>query len=80
MVNPLVDVIPVEARRYVYAAYALAALVVGALDVAGVELGPWDQVIAYLAVPFGALAASNARPIETQDDEATEPIEESEEP
>jgi hypothetical protein len=60
MQNPLVDVIPVNARRYVYATYALAGIVVGALAVAGVDIGKADDVIAYLAIPFGALAASNA--------------------
>jgi hypothetical protein len=75
MVNPLVDVIPPKARRYLYAAYALAALIIGAMNAGGMTIGRADDVLAYLAIPFGALAASNVSEppaVTSQDEEATE--------
>lgn len=57
--NPLSDILPATVRRYVYAAYVVAGLVIGALAVAGVDVGKAPDVMAYLAIPIGALAASN---------------------
>lgn len=55
----LTDIIPPSARRYVYAAYAIAATTVGALNVADVGTGKAVEVIAYLGVAVGAVAAAN---------------------
>lgn len=57
--NPLTDIIPARYRRYVYAVYALAGLVVGALAVAGVDVGSAPDVLAYLGIGLGVTAASN---------------------
>lgn len=57
--NPLNDILPDPVRRYVYAAYVVAGLVIGALAVAGVDVGKAPDVMTYLAIPLGALAASN---------------------
>lgn len=57
--NPLNDLLTPQIRKYLYAAYVLAGIVVGALAVAGVDVGKAPDVLAYLAIPFGALAASN---------------------
>lgn len=60
--NPLNDLLSPTIRKYLYAAYVLAGFVVGALAVAGVDVGKAPDVLAYLAIPFGALAASNVTP------------------
>ena len=63
--NPLVDIIPAAARRYVYAAYALVGVVLGALQTAGVtevrglDLATAWAVYGYLGAAFGVVAASN---------------------
>lgn len=59
--NPLVDIIPAAARRYLYAAYALACLVAGAMHVGGVDVGAAPEVLAYLGIGIGATAASNTK-------------------
>lgn len=60
--NPLTDLLTPQIRKYLYAAYVLAGIVVGALAVAGVDVGKAPDVLAYLSIPFGALAASNVSP------------------
>jgi len=55
----LTDIIPAKARKYLYAALALAGIVVGALNIAGVDTGAAVDVLAYLTIAFGAVAASN---------------------
>lgn len=60
----LKDVIPAEWRRSVYAAYAIAATVCGALAVGGIDTGKFPDVIAYLGIAVGAVAASNTNPTE----------------
>ncbi|HKY57648.1 MAG TPA: hypothetical protein VJL80_06395 [Aeromicrobium sp.] len=55
----LKDIIPAEWRRFVYAAYFLAATIAGALAVGGVDTGKFPDVIAYLGIAVGAVAASN---------------------
>lgn len=60
--NPLVDIIPASARKYLYAAYSLACLTSGALSIAGVNIGSAAEVLAYVGVGIGATAASNAKP------------------
>jgi hypothetical protein len=57
--NILTDVIPAHVRKYVYAAYALAGVIVGALAVAGLDVGKAPDVIAYLGIALGLTAAAN---------------------
>lgn len=59
MSNPLTDIIPAGARKYVYAAYALAGVVIGALAVAGVDVGKAPEVLAFIGTALGLVAASN---------------------
>lgn len=61
MMNPLVDIIPAAARRYLYALFALACLVVGALQVGGVDVATAPEVLAYIGIGIGATAASNTQ-------------------
>ena len=57
MSNPLYDVIPAKARKYVYAALTLAAIVFGAYQAAD---GDWAQLVGSLIVALTtATAASN---------------------
>jgi len=57
MTNPLIDVIPAAARRYVYAAVALAALLFGAYQASD---GDWAEFVgAVIATLVSATAASN---------------------
>lgn len=63
MSNPL-TLLPPTARKLLYVAYGLVALVVACVDVYyGAGDPDWVQrvqdVVAYLAVPMGVLAASN---------------------
>lgn len=60
--NPLTDIIPAHVRKYVYAAYALAGVVVGAMAVAGLDVGKAPDVIAYLGIALGLAAAANTSP------------------
>ena len=55
----LKDVIPAEWRRSVYALYAIAATVAGALAVGGVDTGQLPDVITYLGIAIGFTAAAN---------------------
>lgn len=55
----LKDIIPARFRKAVYAAYALAAVVIGALVIAGVNTGKAPDVLAYLGIAVGAVAAQN---------------------
>lgn len=57
--NPLTDVIPAKVRKYIYALFALAGIVVGALAVAGQDVGKAPDVLAYLSIALGLTAASN---------------------
>lgn len=55
--NPLYDVIPAKARKYVYAALALALIV---FSVWQASAGDWDQFAGGLVIALiGATAASN---------------------
>lgn len=65
----LKDIIPARFRRYVYAAYAVAAVVLGALQVASVNTGKAADVLAYLGIAVGAVAASNTNPPQTRNDD-----------
>lgn len=63
MNNPL-TLLPPMVRKYLYAAYGVVGLVVACVDVYfGASDPSWVQptqdVLAYLAVPMGVLAASN---------------------
>ena len=59
MTNPLTNVIPAAWRKYLYAAFGFASLVVGALLVAGVDVGPASDVLTYVGAALGLTAASN---------------------
>lgn len=62
MNNPLTDIIPARARKYVYALFGLAGVIVGALNVADVDTGKASDVLAYLGVALALTAASNTKP------------------
>jgi hypothetical protein len=57
--NPLTGILSPRARKYLYLTYSLAALIVGALAVADVNVQKAPDVIAYLGVALGLTAASN---------------------
>lgn len=62
--NPLTDILSPSLRKYLYAAYALAGVVLGGLQVGYGSEGPgWLdvalRVFAYLGIALGATAASN---------------------
>ena len=57
--NPLTNIVSPKYRKYIYAAFALVGIVVGALNIAGVDTGAAVEVIAYLSVALGVTAASN---------------------
>ena len=57
--NPLTEIVPARYRKYLYAAYALAGIIVGVLAVAGVDVRTAPEVLAYLGVALGITAASN---------------------
>lgn len=59
MSNPLTDIIPAKARKYIYALFALAGVVIGALAIAGVDVGKAPDVLAYIGIALGLTAASN---------------------
>lgn len=61
MNNPLTDLLPQKARTVLYAALALAGIIVGALNVADVDTGKAADVLAYLGAALGLLAASNPK-------------------
>jgi hypothetical protein len=57
MSNPLYEVIPAAARKYIYALLSLAAIVVAGVQAFG---GDWLAFTAYLVAALtGATAASN---------------------
>lgn len=65
--NILTDIVPAHLRKYVYALYALVAIVTGALNVAGVDTGATAEVLAYVGGALGLVAASNTEPVEHGD-------------
>lgn len=60
--NPLVNVLTPKIRGYLYAAYVLAGIVLGACQIAGVETGKTSDVLVYVGAALGLTAASNASP------------------
>lgn len=58
--NPLVNVLTPAVRKYLYAAYALAGVILGACSVANVDTGKAADVLAYVGVALGLTAAANA--------------------
>ncbi|TIC78762.1 hypothetical protein [Nocardioides sp. GY 10127] len=72
MSSILTDVIPAKARKYVYLAFALAGIVVGALTVAGIDTGSAADVLTYVGVALGLTAASNTSTSATTEDDAEE--------
>lgn len=63
MSNPITDLIPPKGRKWLNGAYASAALVVGALAVAGVDVHKAPDVLVYVG---GALALSSASNVRTR--------------
>lgn len=61
MNNPLTGILPTKARKYLYAAYAIAGIILGALQVAEVNTGKAPEILAYLGAALGLVAASNVR-------------------
>lgn len=61
MSNPLTGVLPTKVRKYLYAAYALAGLVLACLQIAAVNTGKAPEVLAYIGAALGAVAGSNVR-------------------
>lgn len=59
MNNPLTDLLTPAVRKYLYAAYTLAVIIVGALAVADLDVGKAPDVLAYLGGALGLVAASN---------------------
>jgi len=65
MTNPLIDIIPAAARRYVYALYALGALILSSLALAevptlgGLEIVKCVGIWGLIGAAVGATAASN---------------------
>lgn len=57
--NPLVGALTPQLRKWLYALYALAGLVVGVLAAADVDVQKAPDVLAYLGVALGLTAASN---------------------
>lgn len=57
--NPLVGILSPRARKYLYALYALAGVIVGALAIADVDVQKAPDVLAYVGVALGFTAASN---------------------
>jgi hypothetical protein len=66
--NPLTDVVPEKARKYLYAVFGLASLAVTVLvtldvsTIAGLGMDKWAAAVALVGAAFGATAASNAAP------------------
>jgi hypothetical protein len=60
--TPLTDALPTKVRKYLYWAYAVAGIVLGALQIAEVNTGKAPEVLAYIGIALGALAGSNVRP------------------
>lgn len=59
MNSPLTDILTPTLRKYLYAAFALAGIVIGALAIAGVDVGKAPDVLAYVGIALGLTAASN---------------------
>lgn len=57
--NPLTDIIPATARKWLYVAFAVAGLVLGVCQIIEVNTGKAAEVLAYLGIALGLTAASN---------------------
>lgn len=62
--NPFTDLIPAQVRKYLYAAYFVIGVVLGALSLLGKDVGDWLTVYAYVGTALGLVAASNTNPPE----------------
>jgi hypothetical protein len=73
--NPLTDVIPAKARRYVYAAFAFASTLLVICGIFGFDpdtIGKCAAALGVLGTAVGATAASNtAQPSDPEVDEPT---------
>lgn len=65
--NPLY-LLPSKFRRYVYAAFALAVVVTGALQAAGVDVHKAPAVLAYLGGALALQAAANVATVREGED------------
>lgn len=65
----LTDIVPAKYRRLVYSLYALAVVVVGALNAAEVATGKATDVLTYLGGALGVVAAANTSPPRTRNDD-----------
>jgi hypothetical protein len=61
MDNPLTGLLPTKVRKFLYAAFYVAGIVLGALQVAEVNTGKAPEVLAYIGAALGLLAANNVR-------------------
>ena len=59
MGNPLSGILTPQIRKWVYAVYSLAVVVVGALAIGGVDVGKAPDVLTYLGGVLSVTAASN---------------------
>lgn len=65
--NLLTDIVPAHVRKYLYALFALAGIIVGALNIADIDTGKAAEVIAYIGIALGITAASNVPASEPRD-------------
>lgn len=69
--DALRDLIPVPARKVVYAVYGLAGIVIGILQIVAGNASWMDTVVsvyAYLGIPVGAIALTNTVPVQAAGD------------
>lgn len=74
MTTPLTGIFSPQVRRYIYAAYFLAGVVLGALQIAGVDTGKTADVLVYIGAALGITAASNAPSPEVSDADTDNPL------
>lgn len=63
--NPLTGILTPKVRRYLYAAFFVAGVALGALKLADVDTGATAQILAYIGAALGLTAASNTPSPET---------------
>lgn len=57
--SDLLTEIPPRVRKRIYQAFAVAGVVVQALNIGGVDLGTIPDVVSFLGIAVGATAAKN---------------------
>lgn len=68
----LIDVIPAQYRRWVYATFALVGLVLGAAQVAGVDVAVPLAVYSFVGTALGLTAYANTHKVEVYELESTD--------